>query len=74
MMFRSTIALFAVLVMGVSAVATARTRGPHPHRATGQRLYSSGYARDVPAARTNWGAQSVTDDGQGRLVPCDSAN
>jgi hypothetical protein len=78
---RTTIALVVALVMFAPTPAMAHKRTVHP-RTTHSYIttrswiepwaYRPGYASTLPAARGPWGWwECVTDEGQGRFLPCE---
>jgi hypothetical protein len=73
MMKIAKIALVVASAMLVPPAAMARPHSAHAHL-TGSHVTTTvrdpGYAPSNPAG-ANWGSECVTDEGQGRLFPCD---
>ena len=73
MMKSTKIALLVALAMFVVPVAMARPHNVHSSSSHVTRtVRDPGYGR-TDAVGPDWGSQCVTDEGQGRFFPCDSA-
>jgi hypothetical protein len=79
MLTKTTIALVVALVTCAAPVAMAQSHTRHSHVThsyitTQQWLPAFGYVNTVPLYGPHWGWECVTDDGQGRFVPCDAGS
>jgi hypothetical protein len=72
MMKSTKIALVVGLAMFAAPAAMARPHSAHSHTAHLTKVVPDpGYARTGAVRGANWGSECVTDEGQGRLFPCD---
>jgi hypothetical protein len=77
---RTEISLVVALVTYAAPAAMAHTSIAHPHTTHSYATtkpwiepwaYDPGYASTLPPARHHWGWECVTDEGQGRFLPCE---
>jgi len=73
MMKSTKIALVVAFAMFAAPAAMARPHSAHLHTASHatQVVPDPGYGHTGPVRSPNWGSECVTDNGQGRLFPCD---
>lgn len=73
MMKSTKIALIVAFAMFAAPAAMARPHSAHSHSAwhATQVVRDPGYGYSGPVRGPAWGSECVTDDGQGRFLPCD---